>query len=106
MSKPKIKVATAPITENAGEGTVSEETKTEAAATAENAGEGSVSETQTTPQAKPAVKTGSDPKNRLVHLSKKGDKYTVTKEGTGFSFTGTERKAKEVFKHQINCSHN
>jgi hypothetical protein len=49
---------------------------------------------------------GHDPKNREVVLIQKGEKFTVTKMDTGFTFTGTEKKATEVFKHQINCSHN
>lgn len=60
---------------------------------------------------KPAVKipvnqVGYDPKNRAVTLIQKGEKFSVTKVATRFTFTGTEKKATEMFKHQINCSHN
>jgi hypothetical protein len=49
---------------------------------------------------------GHDPKNRLVHLAKKGEKFEVSKPATGFKFTGAEKKAKEVYEHQLSCSHN
>jgi hypothetical protein len=60
----------------------------------------------TKPQQKLSGKVGHDPKNREVTLTQKGEKFTVTKPSTGFTFTGTEKKAKEVYKHQLNCSHN
>lgn len=63
------------------------------------------------PAPKPAAKkikplTGHDPKNRHVYLKQTGEKFEVTKPDTGFSFTGSEKQAKEVYNQQLSCSHN
>jgi hypothetical protein len=57
-------------------------------------------------KSEPNVITGNDPKNRLVILKKKGEKFIVEKPATSFVFEGSEKKAKEIFEHQTNCSHN
>lgn len=63
------------------------------------------------PAPKPVAKkikplTGHDPKNRHVYLKQTGEKFEVTKPATGFSFSGSEKQAKEVYNQQLSCSHN
>lgn len=50
--------------------------------------------------------SGFDPKNRLVELIP-GKTCTVRKKETGFEKTGlTKAAALELFKQQVDCSHN